>query len=656
MINPSMDFGPDEPTVAQEIPQPPPRPQSQAPQAGSIMESVPQPPPDRMFDDEAVDSALGSLFEAPLPRTPAAAPAQRATPAPTRNTPPPTRNTPPPARNTPPPARNTPPAARNTPVPTRPSQPPTRPSQPSQPVQSRTIMGAPARPTPVATRPSQPAMRPTPSPSQLMPTAQPTPVPTRPTPVPRRPVPGGRSTSTGYAVVPGDAPVRNTPTPGQAPSRQSFGYASDDAMDPAPYPYVPPVHSEPSGRAADPYQANAGADSEPYPRSEPYGANSDPYPRTEPFRPTPDPTVPQSYQPKMDGPGFAAGPWNDQRDSVRGMPSPTGAPVGYRTPGEASGLLRAPMPVAPSSRGGLKLVLGVVALVIMLGGGLALGWVFFARDKQPALTPNDPKTTTTPVVTVPVATAPPPDATVAVVTPPQPVVVPPKPAELGKASSATTDIATLEHPILEEITAPVQGQVASITIAKKRDVAGGEPLFSIRYRAGGGSKEALLKRIAELEAKVKEAPGEASVVVGEDGTVNLEDPTVYEQQLARARRELKQMKQVDVATVKATTGGLVESRVKVGDNTTVGSTLGVRLDKRSWTATAIVKDAKPAATWSCVVATPDDSHTGLCKIQSTELIPGDGFGTRVVVEIAATGTTWLKGLDQKPRLILEAPR
>ncbi len=433
--------------------------------------------------------------------------------------------------------------------------------------------------------------------------------------------------------------------PGQPPARQSFGYASDDAMDPAPY--VPPTHSQPyadphhdpynSAPPADPYQSSIGAYSEPYPRPEPYGAYSDPYPRSEPFRPTPDPTEPASYPPTYQ---------HDQRDSVRNIP--TGAPGGYR---EASGLLRAPLPVAPPRRGGLKLVIGLVALVVMLGGGLALGWVFFARDKQPVTpTPEDPKT---PVVTAPVVTAPSPDATPAVVTPPQPVVVPPEPPL--KAANATTDIATLVHPVLEEITAPVQGKVASITIAKKRDVAKGEQLFSIHYKAGG-SKEALLKRIAALEAKVKEAPGEAAVVVGEDGTVNLDDPTDYDQQLARARRELKRMSKVEVATVKAPAAGLVESRVKVGDDTTVGSTLGVRLDKRSWTATAIVKDAKPAANWSCVVATPSESHTGLCKIQSTELIPGEDGGTRVTVEILATGTAWLKGLDQKPRLILEAPR
>lgn len=437
----------------------------------------------------------------------------------------------------------------------------------------------------------------------------------------------------------------------QRPSRQSFGYASDDAIDHAPY--VPPAHSEPYVEAQhDPYSGAASADpdqdSEPYPRSEPYGAYSDPYARSEPFRPTPDPLARPSRQPTYQPP-YQPPYQHDQRDSVRGMPSPTGVPT-YREP---SGLLRAPMPVAPARRSGLKLIIGLVALVIMLGGGLALGWVFFARDKRPATaTTKDPEPTT-PVVTAPVVTAPPPDATPSAVTPPQPVVVPPKSDEPVKAAA---DVATLEHPVLDEITAPVQGQVASITIAKKRDAAKGEQLFSIRYKQGGGSKEALLKRIAQLEAKVKEAPGEAEVVVGEDGTVNLDDPTDYEQQLARARRELKRSQQVEVAAIKATVAGPVESRVKVGDETTVGSTLGVRLDKRSWIATAIVKDAKPAANWSCVVATPNDSHTGLCKIQSTELIPGDGFGTRVIVEIEATGTAWLKGLDQKPRLILEAPR
>jgi hypothetical protein len=287
------------------------------------------------------------------------------------------------------------------------------------------------------------------------------------------------------------------------------------------------------------------------------------------------------------------------------------------------------LPDAPRSGGSLKVLLVVASLVVMMGGGLALGWVFFARDDgadRETASANQPPA---PQVQVPTPTAPAQAAA--------PAPTPAAKKEEPKPATAIAEITSLDHPVLQDIVSPVRGEVSAVSVSTPREVKLGENLFTIRYRRSGGSRAAaLVKRIAELE------------------TLAQEDPGAYEPFLARARRDLKQLQRVDTSTVNASAPGLVASQVKVGDDVEAGATLGTVLDGRTWVAVATVQGAEPTANWSCVVATPDNKHTAACKIQTTEAIT-EGGGTRVTVEISTTGTSWLDGLKLQQRLVLEPP-
>jgi biotin carboxyl carrier protein len=260
----------------------------------------------------------------------------------------------------------------------------------------------------------------------------------------------------------------------------------------------------------------------------------------------------------------------------------------------------------------------IAGLAVVLIGGAAIGWIVFARDDDNArpvvaATPADP-----PVVK---SVAPP-------VAPAKPVV-----------TTTTAEIASLEHPALGEIASPVSGEVASVFLTGPTTVAVGDKLFAIRSVSGGTNTAALTKRIAELEVLVEK------------------DPTVYEPFLSRAKRDLSRAKpQVAITAVNATVAGLIDTGVKPGTHVQAGSVLGTVRDARTWTAVAVVRGIKPRPNWSCAVATRDDSHVSVCTIETTEASPDVGGDVRVTVEIAANKASWLEGLDQHPRLVLDPPQ
>jgi len=205
--------------------------------------------------------------------------------------------------------------------------------------------------------------------------------------------------------------------------------------------------------------------------------------------------------------------------------------------------------------------------------------------------------------------------------------VPPKP---GKAKAEFTRV---EHPTIgDPVTAQVKGQIASVASDKPREVKAGDALFTIKSRSGANI-EALTRKVSEMQAMAKE------------------DPDSYGPFLARARSQLRAAQAPVVAPVKAPTAGLFQSKVKVGDQVGLGSVLGVFVDDSTWIGVADVQGATPTATWICTVG--DNKHTATCKVQVTEMI-NEGSGTRVTVEISATGTSWLEGPSQA-WLALEPP-
>lgn len=203
-----------------------------------------------------------------------------------------------------------------------------------------------------------------------------------------------------------------------------------------------------------------------------------------------------------------------------------------------------------------------------------------------------------------------------------------------QATALKATLVSVEHPAIgDSVTAKSKGQIASVSVAKPRDVKSGEALFTIKSRSGA-NVDALAKRVSELEALAKE------------------DPDSYGPFLKRARNELRAGQAPIITTIKASSGGMFHSSVKVGDQVTPGSVLGKFVDARTWIGVAdaegTVDGATPTATWSCTVA--DTTHTAACNIQVTEVING-GSGTRVTVEISATGTSWVEG-PSKPWLVL----
>ena len=560
--------------------------------------------PDRIFDDAAVDDALGVLSEvhvsSPPPSERAATSVDKAEPSPA-------------------------PAARPAPA-TRPT-PAARPAPAARPEQA-------ARPAPVS-RPT-PAVRPTPAAgSPVSPTA-----PARSTP------PGGYSVSPTAPARPTPAagyapPTRPTPAAGYAPPTRSTPARPTPAVSPTPPPSYPPQDSYEPVDIDGPAHQNTVLESYALPESFAPPVPTDLAPPV-PSAPYPSAPYPSAPYPSAQYPSapYPSAPYPSAQHPSAPYPSAQHPSAPYPSapyPSAPYPSAQAPaLPAAPRSGRGLKLALGGVALAAVVGGGLAIGWGIFARGDHDAA----PETSKPAPPQVPVAARPPVTPVVKpAVTPGEHVATPGSNTDNDpKHTTATAEIISLEHPILEKVVSPSHGQVALVAVSPSGQVKMGDNLFTIRHKQTGGAKgAALVKRIAELQGLAKE------------------DPAAYEPFLARARRDLDQLQQVSVVAVKASTTGLAESRVKVGDQVEDGAVLGALLDGRTWLAVAIFKDSEPTATWSCAVATPDDTHTAACKIQTTEAIKGDGGGTRVTVEIATTGTAWLDGLDQHPRLVLDPP-
>lgn len=207
-------------------------------------------------------------------------------------------------------------------------------------------------------------------------------------------------------------------------------------------------------------------------------------------------------------------------------------------------------------------------------------------------------------------------------------------AAAAKPANATAELASLEHPVVEPVTCQTHGQVATATVTTPKDVKAGDTLFTIRTKTGA-NVGALQARVAELEKLAKD------------------DPDAYGPFLASARAELAAAQAPIMTTIKAGSAGLFDAKVKVGDDVKEGVVLGNIVDGRTWIGVANMDKAKPTAAWICTVATPDNSHTAACRIQATEAIAGSA-GTRVTVEISATGTAWLDPAAH-PKIVLEPP-
>lgn len=198
--------------------------------------------------------------------------------------------------------------------------------------------------------------------------------------------------------------------------------------------------------------------------------------------------------------------------------------------------------------------------------------------------------------------------------------------------SVKGELVSVEHPVIEHLAAEVKGEIARVAAPTTRDVKEGDVLFTIKARSGA-NVGALQKRVSELQALAKE------------------DPDSYAPFLRRARNELRQAQAPVITTVKAGSDGAFQSKVKVGDHVDAGTVLGNFVDARTWIAVGSVEGTTPTASWTCTVA--DNTHTAACKIQATEVING-GAGTRMTVEISATGTSWLAG-PSRPWLVVEPP-
>jgi hypothetical protein len=342
-----------------------------------------------------------------------------------------------------------------------------------------------------------------------------------------------------------------------------------------------------------------------------------------PYRPSAESIAPMapSYRPSAESIPPMAPPYADSippmqyRSSSESIP-----PMGYPNPSQPylPYPYPPPVPVAPPSRGRALLALALGG--VLVAGGLTLGWVLFGNDDEPA------------VATAPPAPSPPPPTT-SVPSPPPPKVdpPPPKPAVEPPARAEPAAITSLVHPTLVAVTSPIGGQVSEIT--KQRDVKPGEVLLAVRGKSVRNAQTiALTRKVAELEALAKQDPGS------------------YQPFLARTRRELAVAQRPELVSIKASSAGVFEPRVEVGDKVADGAPVGAMIDPQTWHASAIVRGVTPLASWSCVVATGDASHSAACKILTTEAVAD---GTRVTVEIQASGTEWLKDAGQQPRIIVE---
>lgn len=309
------------------------------------------------------------------------------------------------------------------------------------------------------------------------------------------------------------------------------------------------------------------------------------------------------------------------------MPAYVHTPAPMMVPPE-TGPIPASMLAEPPKRG-RAIVFAVIGTVIVLGAGLAigrfvLGWGAPAASPPPAAAAA-PATTAPaqPAVaqTHPVTPTPTPGSAAAVVR--QPAT--PEPDHTKPTPVAIT---TLEHPLIANVTSPMRGTVASVLAAPGRELQKGDKLLEITHKQTGGAEAAALeKRIAELQALVKQ------------------DPATYQPFLMRARRDLERAQPIVRSVVTASAAGVFDTHLHAGASVNEGDALGTLRDGHTWTAMATTHDAV-TATWSCAVA--DATHTAACKIQSTEAASD---GTKVSVVIDAGAAPWLEGLAQHPNLI-----
>jgi biotin carboxyl carrier protein len=438
-----------------------------------------------------------------------------------------------------------------------------------------------------------------------------------------------------------------TPAPGpHEPPQRPSSYPQPDA----PLGHTPSPHPQPpvtlSGHTPSPFASPHGRS----PVASP-GHTEFVLPPTQPAvapfaTPHAQPAAPTYAQPTVASSGHVPSP-------LQASPAPEAYPA-TAFPPPAPSLFAPPpgptpqlFPPAPS-RSRSKAPLVIAGLVAMLGGGLALGWLLFARDRDdtpapiapPVASPQAP-TPALPPMASPQASTParPPVASPQAPTPAPPPVASPQAPTPAPPPSTKPEITSLEHPALTDVVSPIRGRIAAIAIPPSHTVKVGDKLFTLRFKQSGGAKAAaLVKRIAELEGMAKD------------------DPATYEPFLTRARRDLARTQQVDTEVVKATTAGWIESRVKVGDEVKAGGVLGSMRDTQRWTAITTMRDGEPTAAWSCAIAAADRAHSAACKIVTTETIKEAPGGTRVTVEIGAATAPWLEDLDQHTQLVLEPPR
>lgn len=388
------------------------------------------------------------------------------------------------------------------------------------------------------------------------------------------------------------APAPGAPTPAvPAPGEPVWQPWNQLAAPPVP----PPIAAPPTG-PIQPWQ----------PAGQPLGYPPDP-------RQTPWPGT-------MAPPGYAPPP---------GMPAYVHTPAPMMAPGYAPAAGQLPQAAPKRSR---AVVFAVVGTVLVLGAGLVIGKFVLASDhaassSAPPAAGSQVTSAPGPVVqahpTTQAPTPTPPAGSAAIVAPhPTAPEIPAKPAP------APIAIASLEHPVLANVTSSMRGTVTKILGAADHELQKGDKLLEITHKQTGGPEVAALeKRIADLQALVKQ------------------DPATYEPFLTRARRDLDRAQPIVRSVVTAGDAGMFECRVKLGSNVSPGDVLGAMRDAHTWTATATTHDAV-TATWSCAVA--DATHTAACKIQSTEAAAD---GTRVTVVIDASSAPWLAGLAQHPTLI-----
>jgi hypothetical protein len=283
-----------------------------------------------------------------------------------------------------------------------------------------------------------------------------------------------------------------------------------------------------------------------------------------------------------------------------------------------------------------------IALVGTTAVGVGLGWLLFARDRndvQPGMIGGQPAQAMRPVE----ASLMPAPASSLSAAPPA-ASTEPAPAPGAPAASATTatpatpvsvDIASLEHPPMAPLTSPLRGEVSVATLRSARPVSKGERLFEVKRKRTAEGQAELASRIEELKRLAQEDP-------------------VYEAFLARAQDEYKRSERTEIVQIKAPASGVAEPVAGRGDKVELGQTLASMTNTEMWSARATVRGAPITRDWTCAIASADSSYRAICRIE--QVATSQSGDSQIAASVEVRQVPWLRGVDQRPRLILEPPR